>query len=83
MFFSWGLKFDKSKYDDRLNEYNYVDSAGYILPNNSKDIVFQNLISVENNIDIKNYSAYIQDSYSLSSNAELQLGARATYSSFK
>ncbi|RZK17218.1 MAG: TonB-dependent receptor [Pedobacter sp.] len=79
--FSWGLKFDKSKYDDRLNEYNYTDSAGYILPNNSKNIVLQNVINVENNIDIKNYSAYIQDSYSLSNYAELQLGARATYSS--
>ncbi|RZK92501.1 MAG: TonB-dependent receptor [Pedobacter sp.] len=79
--FSWGLKFDKSRYNDRLNEYNYIDSAGYILPNNAKDIVFQNVIDVKNNIDIKNYSAYIQDSYSLSNHAELQLGARATYSS--
>lgn len=79
--FSWGLKFDKSKYNDRLNEYNYIDSVGYILPNRSKNIELQNVINVENNIDIKNYSAYIQDSYSLSNYAELQLGARATYSS--
>jgi len=79
--FSWGLKYDQSKYNDRLNEYNYIDSAGYILPNNSKNIVLQNVINVENTIDIKNYSAYIQDSYSLSDYAELQLGARATYSS--
>ncbi|KQR67537.1 carboxypeptidase-like regulatory domain-containing protein [Pedobacter sp. Leaf176] len=79
--FSWGLKFDKSKYNDRLNEYNYTDSAGYILPNNTENIVLQNVVNIENNIDIKNYSAYIQDSYSLSNYAELQLGARATYSS--
>jgi len=79
--FSWGLKFDKSKYDDHLNEYNYTDSAGFILPNNSKNITLQNVINIENNIDIKNYSAYIQDSYSLSNYAELQLGARATYNS--
>ncbi|RDC57795.1 TonB-dependent receptor [Pedobacter chinensis] len=79
--FSWGLKFDKYRYDDRLSEYNYTDSAGFILPNNSRNIVLQNVINVENNIDINNYSAYIQDSYSLSDYAELQLGARATYSS--
>ncbi|KLT66948.1 carboxypeptidase-like regulatory domain-containing protein [Pedobacter sp. BMA] len=79
--FSWGLKFDQSKYNDRLQEYNYTDSAGFILPNQLKNIVLQNVINVENNIDIKNYSAYIQDSYSLSNYAELQLGARATYSS--
>lgn len=79
--FSWGLKFDQSKYRDQLNEYSYTDSAGYILPNNAKNITLQNVINVKNNLDIKNYSAYIQDSYSLSSLAELQLGARATYSS--
>lgn len=79
--FSWGLKFDQSKYDDRLNEYNYTDSAGFILPNNAKSIVLQNVINVENNLNIKNYSTYIQDSYSLSNYAELQLGVRATYSS--
>ncbi|MCX2492085.1 TonB-dependent receptor [Pedobacter sp. PF22-3] len=79
--FSWGLKFDQSKYRDQLNEYSYIDSAGYILPNNSKNITLQDVINVKNNLDIKNYSTYIQDSYSLSSLAELQLGARATYSS--
>lgn len=79
--FSWGLKFDQSKYNDRLNEYNYTDSAGFITPNNSKNIALQNVIHVENNINIKNYSAYIQDSYSLSEHAELQLGARTNYNS--
>ncbi|QPH39871.1 TonB-dependent receptor [Pedobacter endophyticus] len=79
--FSWGLKFNNAKYNDRLNEYNYTDSAGYIVPGNSKNIVLQNVINVDNDLDIKNYSAYIQDSYSLSDHAELQLGARATYSS--
>ncbi|QIL42008.1 TonB-dependent receptor plug domain-containing protein [Pedobacter sp. HDW13] len=79
--FSWGFKFDQSTYNDKLNEYNYTDSAGFILPNNGKNVVMQNVINVKNNLDIKNYSAYIQDSYSLSSSAELQLGARATYGS--
>ena len=79
--FSWGLKFNNARYNDRLNEYNYTDSAGYIVPGNSKNIVLQNVINVNNDLDIKNYSAYIQDSYSLSDHAELQLGARATYSS--
>lgn len=79
--FSWGLKLDQSRYIDQLNEYSYTDSAGYILPNNSKNITLQNLINVKNNLDIKNYSAYIQDSYSLSGLTELQLGSRATYSS--
>ncbi|MFW0715214.1 TonB-dependent receptor [Pedobacter sp. N23S346] len=79
--FSWGLKYDRSSYSDQLNEYNYIDSAGFILPTAGKDIVLQNVVDVENHIDIENYSAYIQDSYSLSDYAELQLGTRATYNS--
>ena len=79
--FSWGLKYDRSGYSDQLNEYNYIDSAGFILPTSDKDIVLQNVVDVKNHITIDNYSAYIQDSYSLSDHAELQLGARATYNS--
>jgi len=79
--FSWGLKYDRSHYVDRLNEYNYADSSGYILPDHSKDITLQNVVNAQNDIYIENYSAYIQDSYSLSNYAELQLGARTTYNS--
>lgn len=79
--FSWGLKYDRSHYVDRLNEYNYADSSGYILPDQSKDITLQNVVNAQNDIYIENYSAYIQDSYSLSNYAELQLGARTTYNS--
>jgi len=79
--FSWGLKYDRSDYADQLNEYNYTDSSQFILPSIGKDIVLQNVVDVKNRIYIENYSAYIQDSYSLSNFAELQLGARATYNS--
>ncbi|WP_029285575.1 TonB-dependent receptor [Pedobacter sp. R20-19] len=79
--FSWGLKFDRSHYADRLDEYSYADSTGMIVANQPKDVVLQNVVNVENSIDIKNYSTYIQDSYSLSDYAELQLGTRAGYNS--
>lgn len=77
---SWGLKLDRANYSDRLNSYNYTDSAGYILPGSNPNIVFQNLINTNNNLTIYNYSAYVQDSYALSSYADIQLGARGTYS---
>ncbi|WP_443939291.1 TonB-dependent receptor [Pedobacter sp. MW01-1-1] len=79
--FSWGLRFDKSIYSDQLNSYNYTDSAGYILPNTTKDIVLQEVVNAHNKVSISNFSAYIQDSYSITSHSELQLGARATYNS--
>lgn len=74
--FSWGVKFDRTTYNDELNEYNYSDSSGFATPSSAKDKILTN-----NAIDIKNYSAYIQDSYSLTAHTELQLGARVNYSS--
>lgn len=76
--FSWGLKLDQSHYKDQLNEYSYTDSSG-IIQLNADNKAFNNIVKGENNISIKNYSAYIQDSYSLSNYAELQLGTRAGY----
>lgn len=74
--FSWGAKIDRASYKDQINEYNYADSAGVITPKNAKNFVFAN-----NLITIENYSAYIQDSYSITAHTELQLGARANYNS--
>jgi hypothetical protein len=74
--FSWGLRFEQKKYDDHLSEYSLIDSAGYILPDNA---LRDNSIHVQNQLGIQYYTAYIQDSYSLSPHADLQLGARANY----
>ncbi len=79
--FSLGLRLENNTYTDELNEYNITDSAGYILPNNSKKIIAQNVVNVKNNLTINNFSAYAQDSYSLAKNIDLQIGFRANYSS--
>ncbi|MBY0543306.1 MAG: carboxypeptidase-like regulatory domain-containing protein [Sphingobacteriaceae bacterium] len=79
--FSWGFRLEKNKYSDQLNEYHLTDSAGYILPNNSKKFYLEQSIKLQNQIDIDNYTAHIQDSYSLTSNSDLQIGVRASYNS--
>lgn len=79
--FSWGFRLEKNKYKDQINEYHLTDSAGYILPNNSKNFYLEQSIKVQNQIDIDNYTAHIQDSYSLTSNSDLQIGVRASYNS--
>lgn len=77
--FSWGLRYEKSSYTDQLMEYHLTDSAGYILPNNAKTFNIDQSINVKNNVDIHTYSAYIQDSYSLSKTTDLQLGVRTSF----
>ena len=79
--FSWGVRLEKNKYLDQLNEYHLTDSAGYILPNNSKKFYLEQAIKVQNEININNFTAHIQDSYSLTSNSDLQIGVRASYNS--
>jgi hypothetical protein len=76
--FSWGMRFEQKKYNDRLNEYNLIDSAGYILPGKTFP---DNSISVQNQLNIQYYTAYVQDSYSLTPYTDLQLGIRANYNS--
>lgn len=79
--FSWGFRLEKNKYKDQINEYHLTDSAGYILPNNSKNFYLDQSIKVQNQIAIDNYTAHIQDSYSLTNNSDLQIGVRASYNS--
>ncbi len=77
--FSWGLRAERNKFADRLNEYHLTDSAGYILPYNAKQFYLEQSINVLNTLAINNYTAFVQDSYSLSDNTDLQLGIRGNY----
>ncbi|MEJ5995834.1 carboxypeptidase-like regulatory domain-containing protein [Pedobacter sp. Du54] len=77
--FSWGIRAERNNFDDRLNEYHLTDSAGYILPNNAKKFYLEQSINVSNALSINNYTSFVQDSYSLSRNTDLQLGIRANF----
>jgi hypothetical protein len=78
--FSIGARFEHKNYIDNLNEYSLIDSAGYIIEG-IRNFYQDNAISVKNRISIQNLTAYIQDSYSISSNTDLQLGLRTSFNS--
>lgn len=75
---SAGAKLEIAKYADAMNEYSFIDSAGYILPNQGFEIALNN-IAVAQNLTLKNYSGFLQDAVSLNSNLDLQFGARVNY----
>ncbi|MES2419168.1 MAG: carboxypeptidase-like regulatory domain-containing protein [Bacteroidota bacterium] len=77
--FSWGLRSERSSFTDRLNEYHLTDSAGYILPYDSKKFYLEQAINVANKLAFNNYTAFVQDSYSLSQSTDLQVGVRSNY----
>lgn len=76
---TYGARFEQAKYVDKINEYNYIDSAGYILPANTNSFTFEDAIFSNNRLNINTVSAYLQDSYAISSKADLQFGARINY----
>lgn len=77
--FSWGLKFERKDYLDDLNEYNLIDSGGYVAKQEVHNFYQDNSISVRNKLAIQYYTAYMQDSYRLSANTDMQLGLRVGY----
>ena len=77
--FSLGIRAEQKNYDDFLNEYSLTDSAGYILLGRLGNFYQDNQISSQNNLTIGYYTGYIQDSYGVSANSDLQLGVRMNY----
>lgn len=78
---SAGVRFEQNSYKDDLNEYSYIDSAGYILPNNGNKLYIPNTVFTENQLTIHTVSGYIQDIYELTEKTDLQFGTRLNYNS--
>src|SRR5205823_46983 len=78
----WGLGYDKTVINDKLNEWEYQDSAGYSLPYNPAVLRFNNVIKSTADLNINKFNGYIQDNiaFNKGSNAyTLQGGVRFNY----
>ena len=77
--FSGGLRYAQYRFEDALNEYNLIDSAGFILPNNARIFNLNQAIKRANTLRIEQLTGFLQDSYSISSHSDLQVGLRANF----
>lgn len=80
----WGLSFDKTAIEDKLDEWEYQDSAGYSLPFNPNLLQLNKVLKSKADLDINKYSGYLQDNivFGDTSNAyTLQAGVRFNYNS--
>ena len=89
----WGLRYQRQNIDDKVNEWNLVDSAGYSLPHvmdevgtmptNLPDITLDMFHRSHNVLGLNNADGFIQQSltYPVNDEGELVLtfGARANY----
>ena len=83
-FIQWSAKVQQELIDDRINEFERLDSAGYSIPYNEFEVELNNVIKSENDLLTNRYSAYVQDTYNKifgDDIYELSLngGVRATY----
>ena len=82
--FQWGIGYDKTNIDDKLNEWEFQDSAGYSLPFNPAILQLNKVIKSTASLDINKISGYFQDNllFGDSSNSfTLQAGIRYNYNS--
>lgn len=82
--FQWGLGFDKTAIADKLNEWEFQDSAGYALPYQPDLLNLNKVVKSTANLDINKFSGYLQDNVLLGdSNNSITLtgGVRFNYNS--
>lgn len=65
----WGLGYDRSKINDKLNEWEFQDSAGYALPYQPNLLQLSKVIKSNASLDINKFSGYIQDNLLLGDSA--------------
>ena len=83
-FIQWGAGIDHTIIHDKLNEWEFQDSAGYSLPFNPNVLNLNSVIKSASNLTIDKYSGYVQDNIRLGDSVRdvtLQAGVRFNYNS--
>src|ERR1019366_7145882 len=83
-FIQWGAGVDHTIIHDKLNEWEYEDSAEYSLPYNPNAINLSSVIKSSANLTIDKYSGFVQDNIRLGDSVRdvtLQAGVRFNYNS--
>ncbi|MDP4263794.1 MAG: TonB-dependent receptor [Bacteroidota bacterium] len=80
----WGLGYDRTIIADKLNEWEFQDSAGYSIPFNPGQVQLSNVIKSTAGLTVNKYSGYLQDNILLGDSLNsytLSAGIRFNYNS--
>lgn len=80
--FQWGLGYDKTLIKDRLDEWEFQDSAGYSLPYSPNLLQLNKVTRSSASLDINKFNGYVQDNIAFGDTAStftLQAGLRFNY----
>src|SRR5436309_2853910 len=78
----WGASYDKTKINDFIHEWEYIDSAGYSLPYTPGALTLNKVVMNSADLDINKYSGFVQDNFAFKgshSSYTIQAGVRANY----
>ncbi len=67
--YQWGLSVDRTLINDRLNEWEFQDSAGYSLPFNPGTLELSKVLNSTTHLTIHKLSGYLQDNILLGDTA--------------
>lgn len=80
----WGVAYDRTHIKDKLNEWEFQDSAGYSLPFNPDQLLLSKVVKSKADLTVNKLSGYIQDNLLLGDTANsvtLSAGLRFNYNS--
>lgn len=80
----WGLNYDRTAITDKLNEWEFQDSAGYSLPYQPDLLRLSRVVKSSADLGIDKFSGYLQDNILLGDSvhaATLTAGVRFNYNS--
>jgi len=77
----WGVNADRQTINDKLNEWQYQDSAGYSLPYNPSQLSLFSVLKSNADLTINRFSGFVQDNIAFRDSADfiLQVGVRFNY----
>jgi len=80
-YWQWGLSAEQQTIHDKLNEWEYQDSAGYNIPYNPSTLELSRVTKSSADLDITRISGYVQDNILFQDSADftLQAGVRFNY----
>jgi hypothetical protein len=80
-FYQWGHTVERQSINDKLNEWEMQDSAGYTLPFNPNQLEFSRVVKSTASLNFFRLHGYVQDNIVLndSLNMTLQLGVRYNF----
>lgn len=80
-YFQWGQSIERQTIADKLNEWEFQDSAGYSLPYDPSQLVLNKVLKSTANIEITRLTGYVQDNirFKDSTGVMLQAGVRYNY----